>query len=111
MTSRVHERHRPPRYFGLALSGGGFRATLFHLGVIRFLHEAHLLERVKFISGVSGGSILAAHLGLNWQAYLNDVESAAQGVIDLVQRDVRNRVVRRWLLVRPNNPLIYARQI
>jgi predicted acylesterase/phospholipase RssA len=29
--------------FGLALSGGGFRASLYHLGVIRFLREAHIL--------------------------------------------------------------------
>jgi predicted acylesterase/phospholipase RssA len=29
--------------FGLALSGGGFRAALYHLGVIRFLREAHIL--------------------------------------------------------------------
>ena len=28
---------------GLALSGGGFRATLFHLGVVRFLRDAGLL--------------------------------------------------------------------
>jgi predicted acylesterase/phospholipase RssA len=47
---------------GLALSGGGFRATLFHLGVIRFLSEVDLLKKVKLVSAVSGGSILAAHL-------------------------------------------------
>ena len=46
---------------GLALSGGGFRATLFHLGVVRFLYETGSLTSVKRISAVSGGSILAAH--------------------------------------------------
>lgn len=50
------------QWIGLALSGGGFRATLFHLGVIRFLYERGLLPKVRIICSVSGGSILAAHL-------------------------------------------------
>lgn len=54
----------------LALSGGGFRATIFHLGVIRFLRDADLLKDVVAISSVSGGSITAAHLVLNWSDYL-----------------------------------------
>ena len=31
---------------GLALSGGGFRASLYHLGLVRFLRDAGLLSRV-----------------------------------------------------------------
>ena len=46
---------------GLALSGGGFRASLFHLGVIRRLEELGLMKRVHTISAVSGGSIIAAY--------------------------------------------------
>lgn len=42
----------------LALSGGGVRAMVFHLGVLRFLAERELLERVRKISTVSGGSLL-----------------------------------------------------
>ena len=45
---------------GLALSGGGFRGTLYHLGVIRFLRDAQILPDVTHITSVSGGSILAA---------------------------------------------------
>jgi NTE family protein len=44
------------------LSGGGYRAALFHLGVIRRLNELGLLSRVNVISSVSGGSILSAFL-------------------------------------------------
>lgn len=44
----------------LALSGGGFRAALFHAGVLRRLAELGLLGRVKVISCVSGGSIAGA---------------------------------------------------
>ena len=42
---------------GLALSGGGFRATLFHLGVVRFLFENDQLKPIKLVSAVSGGSV------------------------------------------------------
>src|SRR6266852_8666340 len=47
---------------GLALSGGGFRATLFHLGAIRRLHELGILPKLTTISSVSGGSILNGFL-------------------------------------------------
>jgi len=47
---------------GLCLSGGGFRASLFHLGALRRLHELGILGRVRTISSVSGGSIMAGFL-------------------------------------------------
>ena len=46
---------------GLALSGGGFRASIFHLGVIRRLEELGIMKDVDVISSVSGGSIIAAY--------------------------------------------------
>lgn len=46
----------------LCLSGGGFRAALFHLGGLRRLNEVGLLSQVDVISSVSGGSIISAHL-------------------------------------------------
>jgi NTE family protein len=49
----------------LCLSGGGYRAALFHLGVLRRLNELGTLARVTTISAVSGGSILAAFLAQN----------------------------------------------
>ena len=89
---------------GLALSGGGFRATLFHLGMIRFLREANILPDVTHITSVSGGSVLAAHLVLNWHRYtgtLEEFDAAAAEVIRFVQLDIRNRVVRRYPLAMP----------
>jgi NTE family protein len=47
---------------GLCLSGGGYRATLFHLGGLRRLNELGILSKLDTISSVSGGSIMAAHL-------------------------------------------------
>src|SRR4051794_7244015 len=56
----------PPRErrkgVALCLSGGGYRAALFHLGVLRRLNQLGVLARVDTISAVSGGSILAAFL-------------------------------------------------
>lgn len=46
---------------GLALSGGGFRASLFHIGVLYRLAELDILRHVQVISSVSGGSIVAMH--------------------------------------------------
>ncbi len=89
---------------GLALSGGGFRAVLYHLGLVRFLRDAAILPRVTHISAVSGGSIFAAHLVLNWDRYNgspNEFEAAASEVLSFVSLDVRNRIVRRFPLSLP----------
>ena len=83
---------------GLALSGGGFRASLYHLGLIRFLRDADILRNVTHITSVSGGSILAAHLVLNWGRYngsVSEFEAAASELVSFVRLDVRNRIVRR----------------
>jgi NTE family protein len=49
---------------GLCLSGGGYRAMLFHLGALWRLNEFGYLPRIDRISSVSGGSIIAAILGM-----------------------------------------------
>ncbi len=58
--SQVQTRSTKPR-IGLALSGGGFRASIFHLGVIRRLEELGIMPEISVISSVSGGSIVAAY--------------------------------------------------
>ncbi|WP_206601463.1 patatin-like phospholipase family protein [Mycobacterium paraense] len=52
---------------GLCLSGGGYRAMLFHLGALRRLNEAGLLATLTRVASVSGGSIIAGILGLHWR--------------------------------------------
>jgi len=49
-----------PGNVGVALSGGGSRAATAAMGQLRALHELGLLDRVRAISGVSGGGWLAA---------------------------------------------------
>jgi NTE family protein len=46
------------REISVALSGGGTRAMAFHAGVLRYLAEGSLLQRINHISSVSGGSLL-----------------------------------------------------
>ena len=86
---------------GLALSGGGFRATLYHLGLVRFLRDAGILQHVTHITSVSGGSIFAAHLGLNWGRYngsTSEFDAAASELLTFIRMDIRNRIVRRYPL-------------
>lgn len=51
---------------GLCLSGGGFRAMLFHLGALSRLNDAGLLQRIDRIASVSGGSLAAGALASAW---------------------------------------------
>ena len=52
---------------GLCLSGGGYRAMLFHVGTLLRLNDAAYLGKLDRISSVSGGSITAGVLGLHWK--------------------------------------------
>lgn len=61
---RFHEEPHHTR-LGISLSGGGIRSTTFSLGVCQRLIEAEILERARYLSGVSGGSYLAAGLAIS----------------------------------------------
>ncbi len=76
---------------GLALSGGGFRASFYHLGVLARLAELDVLRKVEVLSCVSGGSIVGACYWLALRARLLDPRPLEhQDYIDLV-RDVIKR--------------------
>jgi predicted acylesterase/phospholipase RssA len=91
---------------GLALSGGGFRASLFHIGVLAKLAEFDVLRHVEVLSCVSGGSIIGAHYYLELrkrlkaqpdatltrQVYLEIVEQVEKDFVRGVQTDIRNSV-------------------
>ncbi len=65
----------PAPGMALCLSGGGYRAMVFHLGALIRLNEARLLKKLARISSVSGGSIAAGTLGLKWNrlSFQNDI--------------------------------------
>ncbi|MBM4200832.1 MAG: patatin-like phospholipase family protein, partial [Gammaproteobacteria bacterium] len=74
---------------GLALSGGGFRASLFHLGVLARLAEVDALRSVEVLSTVSGGSIVGTHYYLELQRLIEEKSDRAitrQDYVELVRR-------------------------
>jgi len=58
--------HKAQSGIGIALSGGGFRAMLFHAGALARMNELGLLSKAKRISSVSGGSIISGYLAMKW---------------------------------------------
>ncbi|MBC7776609.1 MAG: patatin-like phospholipase family protein, partial [Phycisphaerae bacterium] len=70
---------------GLALSGGGFRAALFHIGVLARLAEQDLLRKVDVISCVSGGSIIGAYYYLKVRNLLQKTSDEALGKDDYIK--------------------------
>lgn len=74
---------------GLALSGGGFRASYFHIGVLAQMAEQGMLRDVEVVSAVSGGSIIAALYYLHVKKLLEskpDADVEDRDYIDLVKR-------------------------
>jgi NTE family protein len=55
-----------PEEYGLALSGGGIRATLFHYGALIRIDELGHLREIDRVAGVSGGAIAAGLLASVW---------------------------------------------
>lgn len=96
---------------GLALSGGGFRASLFHIGVLARMAELDLLRHVEVISCVSGGSIVGAHYylllrnllqkvpdgSITRAHYVSIVHDLLEQFIAGVQKNIRMHVAASWL--------------
>ncbi len=98
---------------GLALSGGGFRAALFHIGVLARLAELNVLRHVEVLSCVSGGSIVGAYYylllrqrlenkpesgidALSRKDYLEIVEYMVEHFRKDVQKNLRIRILSSW---------------
>lgn len=79
---------------GICVSGGGYRAMLYHLGAYWRLCELGILGRAKRISSVSGGSIVSGKLALEWKKLGLSPEGSPGPVpaafIELVVRPIRS---------------------
>ncbi len=71
------DRVQPDAGVGLCLSGGGYRAMVFHLGALWRLNELGWLPRLDRVSSVSGGSITAGQLALEWPRLAFDEQGVA----------------------------------
>ena len=78
----------PSQGLALCLSGGGYRAMLFHLGVLWRLNEAGVLPRLDRVSSVSGGSITAGVLALHW-AQLEFDDTGRANAFSKIVDDIR----------------------
>jgi NTE family protein len=74
---------------GLCLSGGGYRAMLFHVGSLWRLNEAGLLPKLDRVSSVSGGSITAGVLALHWHELAFDAAGTATNFAGAVAAPIR----------------------
>jgi NTE family protein len=88
---------RIPNSIGLCLSGGGYRATLFHLGAIRRLNEFGIFPKVTTISSVSGGSILNGFLASRLDPPLSAGVADFEKSVAKPMRDFCSLDIRRWL--------------
>lgn len=87
---------------GFALSGGGYRATVFHLGVLARFAESQGLEKASVLSTVSGGSLCAGMIhglnGMRWptsQEYVERIVPAAHHLLTTtdLQKDIITRAL------------------
>ena len=84
---------------GLCLSGGGFRAMLFHLGCFVRLNELGLLPRLERVASVSGGSIAAGALAVAWPELEFDASGVAVNLCEKVATPLL--ALARWRLDAP----------
>ncbi|HQY13833.1 MAG TPA: patatin-like phospholipase family protein [Ilumatobacteraceae bacterium] len=87
-TVRSARQSTPPPGVALCLSGGGYRAMLFHLGGLIRLNQLGLLRGLARVSSVSGGSITAAVLGLHWSSLTWDDHDRSPDLDALVIRPI-----------------------
>jgi NTE family protein len=87
------------RGIGLALSGGGFRAMLFHAGALLRLNELGVLSQVARISSVSGGSIASGYLARVWAKLgspnldgIFDKDKFKQNYVEVILDFSRNKI-------------------
>jgi NTE family protein len=89
-TGSAHDDpRRPQEGIALCLSGGGYRAMLFHLGALWRLNEFGYLPRLARVSSVSGGSIVAGVLGLKWNDLAFGPAGDAANFVDEIVAPVR----------------------
>lgn len=80
------------RNVGLALSGGGSRAIAFHLGCLRALYDRGVLDRLRVISAVSGGSVIAAMYAYSQGSFSDFDRSVTTLLRRGIQRDIAQKI-------------------
>ncbi len=92
-----------PTKLGLCLSGGGFRASLFHIGVLAALAEREMLHKVEVISTVSGGSIIGAYYYLKLKRLLEGRRPGSPQPTPAIYRQIVAEIERDFLVAVQKN--------
>lgn len=92
-TSALNMRSETP-CIGLALSGGGARAMAFHLGCLRALNDRGILNQVRVLSTVSGGSVI----GASWAYSGDDFTAFDARMIAVLRRGLTREILSEALL-------------
>lgn len=74
---------------GLSLSGGGYRAVLFHVGTLWRLNELGILSQLLRVSSVSGGAIAAGVLAVRWSKLHFDGQGKAINFVEEIVEPLR----------------------
>lgn len=85
---------------GLALSGGGMRAAVYHLGVLKYLAQQHMLGDVAHISTVSGASICMGLIYGSNQNRWPDDETFLKKVLPAVKENITKKDIQWTALFR-----------
>ena len=106
-----HETGMDDLRIGIALSGGGIRATIFHLGVLKWMAENEMLEKLSYISSVSGASLCIGLVyscnDLKWPSSSQFIQNVLPQMEDIllnndIQKTALLRVFPFWLTRRVN---------
>lgn len=111
--SQTPEQSASPKSkrLGLALSGGGFRASFFHIGVLAKMAELGLLKNVEVISTVSGGAIIGVLYYLHLKKLLENktdiqiLDSDYSEIVKKISKDFLKAVQSNIIMTAYNNPL------
>lgn len=82
---------------GLALSGGGYRAAAFHLGVFKKLNQLKILDEINVISAISGGSIIGTYYALN----KGNFENFEKSFIQKLQKSCIKKIILNYRFLLP----------
>ena len=73
----------------LCLSGGGYRAMVFHVGALVRLNQLGFLKKLARVSSVSGGSLTAGVLALAWKNLSFNDKGVAGNLEEQLTRPIR----------------------
>ena len=99
--SKKKVRETQVKNIGMALSGGGIRAMLFHLGLFEWMAENGLFEQVKKVSTVSGASLcvgmIYSHNNLNWPTSNDFLSKTLPSIKQALKADLQTSAICRLI--------------